>query len=74
MNSYYVDEGLLNKVRTLFEEPARDEADVLIEQQAGGADGFSLKSSCVMPAARFAPAMTGVNKRPAKGCKQNGRR
>lgn len=30
--AYYVDEGLLNKVRTLFEEPADDEVDVLAEQ------------------------------------------
>ncbi len=32
--SYYVDEGLLEKVRLLFEEPAEDEIDFIV-----GADG-----------------------------------
>ena len=30
--AYYVDEGLLNKAISLFEEPSEDEVDVLIEQ------------------------------------------
>ena len=30
--AYYVDEGLLNKVKTLFEEPSAEEVDVLAEQ------------------------------------------
>ncbi len=30
--AYYVDEGLLNKVTTLFEEPSAEEVDVLVEQ------------------------------------------
>ena len=30
--AYYVDEGLLNKARSLFEEPSADEVDVLAEQ------------------------------------------
>ena len=30
--AYYVDEGLLEKVRSLFEEPSEDEVDVLAEQ------------------------------------------
>ncbi len=29
--AYYVDEGLLNKVKSLFEEPSEDEVDVLVE-------------------------------------------
>ena len=29
-SSYYVDEGLLNKCRSLFEEPSRDEVDVWV--------------------------------------------
>ena len=32
--SYYVDEGLLDKVESLFEEPAEDEIDLIV-----GADG-----------------------------------
>ena len=30
-SSYYVDEGLLRKAESLFEEPAEDEADVITE-------------------------------------------
>jgi len=30
--AYYVDEGLLNKVKALFEEPSAEEVDVLAEQ------------------------------------------
>ena len=30
--AYYVDEGLLNKVKALFEEPSAEEVDVLVEQ------------------------------------------
>ena len=30
--AYYVDEGLLNKVKALFEEPCTEEVDVLVEQ------------------------------------------
>ncbi len=30
--AYYVDEGLLKKARSLFEEPSEDEVDVLIER------------------------------------------
>ncbi len=30
--AYYVDEGLLNKAKALFEEPSEDEVDVLAEQ------------------------------------------
>ena len=30
--AYYVDEGLLNKVKTMFEEPSAEEVDVLAEQ------------------------------------------
>ena len=29
--AYYVDEGLLNKARSLFEEPSEDEVDVMVE-------------------------------------------
>ena len=30
--AYYVDEGLLSKVKALFEEPSAEEVDVLVEQ------------------------------------------
>ena len=30
--AYYVDEGLLNKAKALFDEPSAEEVDVLIEQ------------------------------------------
>ena len=30
--AYYVDEGLLNKAKALFEEPSAEEVDVLVEQ------------------------------------------
>ena len=30
--AYYVDEGLLNKAKALFEEPCTEEVDVLVEQ------------------------------------------
>ena len=34
-DAYYVDEGLREKAEKLFEEPAEDEVDVLIEKQTG---------------------------------------
>ena len=33
--AYYVDEGLLNKAKALFEEPSAEEVDVLAEQETG---------------------------------------
>lgn len=29
--AYYVDEGLLEKVKSIFEEPSKEEIDVLVE-------------------------------------------
>ena len=40
-SSYYVDEGLLNKCRSLFEEPSRDEVDVWVSPSFSSSCGKS---------------------------------